>query len=173
LIMKIADFMNRMGREEKGLTLIELMIVLAIVAVIMALAIPQLGGFRSSALEQTAQSDAAQINSALHSVAITEGAQMTAAENENFDDVLDTAGDDWYIGDHADLDRMVDNYDDDYVADATDLIYTGANTNASEGNATSENAPLKVIHHDDIDDGDNEIIKVNNDDDNGDPYEEF
>jgi len=100
MIKKIVDLMNRLGKEEKGLTLIELMIVLAIVAIIAALAVPQIVGYLTAAGEEAAEADAQSLTSAVQMWALQEDAQQRP---DNFD-----PGDDANV---AALEEYVDMYE--------------------------------------------------------------
>ena len=113
MIIRIADWMYRVGRkEEKGLTLIELMIVLAIVAIIAALAIPQIMGWLTAAEEEAAEADANSLTSAIQMYALQDDeVHSPSAFWAETDDDTDLADEDM-LGEYTDINEIEARYDD-------------------------------------------------------------
>lgn len=123
MILKIVNTLRCLGKNERGLTLIELMIVLAIVAIIAALAIPQIMGWLDAATEEAAEADAQSLTSAIQMRALQWGISpdnFDEAHNlddtnfdENWEDTDDPPG--WDLGEFVDLDEIVNRYETDDV----------------------------------------------------------
>jgi len=68
-------------RDEKGFTLIELMIVIAIIGILAAIAIPQFAAYRQRSYNAAAQSDAKNFAVALEAYYVDHNEYTTVADN--------------------------------------------------------------------------------------------
>ena len=86
--------MKRLLRSEKGFTLVELIVVVAIVAVLAAMFIPDLLGHRVDAEVSRARDDIASMRGAVEKYAVEEGSYPEIEEEENdvFKDALEEEG---------------------------------------------------------------------------------
>jgi prepilin-type N-terminal cleavage/methylation domain-containing protein len=84
-------FFNKRLHNKKGFTLIELIVVIAILGILIAIAVPRLGGFRTQAEDTASEAN----------IRIIEGAaQMYYAEYNDFPDSV-SALDDYIDGDEV------------------------------------------------------------------------
>ena len=82
--MDLKKLIKGIGRSEKGFTLIELLVVVAILGVIAAVVILNIGSFIGSGTEESANTEAHQVQTAVI-------AYMTANGNTDYDGTIDTS----------------------------------------------------------------------------------
>ena len=119
MILRIAELLRGAGKEEKGLTLIELMIVLAIVAIIAALAIPQIMGWLDAATEEAAEADANSLTSAIQMRALQENISPDQFEegDDIFGETPDIGNDEWALEEFIDLEEICERHELDYASE--------------------------------------------------------
>lgn len=93
MMIKIANIMKRLRKDEKGFTLIELMVVIAVLGILAALIIPQFTSVNIKAYEANAKTNAS---------AVATAAAMAFAEKGGGSAIVTT----------SDLPAFMSNYDD-------------------------------------------------------------
>ena len=78
----------RNRKKKKGFTLIELIVVIAILAILVAIAVPRLSGFIGRGEEEAANANARTMNSATTLYEVQEGSPLDAANAEAARDEL-------------------------------------------------------------------------------------
>ncbi len=104
---------DKKTKKRKGFTLIELMIVIAILGLLIAMLVPSLVGYRNTALTTTTNAEASSIKTAISAYEINTGAAFavgTSDLTEYLDgvDVQGTAGDDIWGLSHADYEYTLE-----------------------------------------------------------------
>jgi len=77
MIQKFTDSIKAIKKSEKGFTLIELMIVVAIIGILAAIAIPQFAKYREKAYDAGAKADLSHLATSLESYFLDNGTYTT------------------------------------------------------------------------------------------------
>ncbi|RAZ68577.1 prepilin-type N-terminal cleavage/methylation domain-containing protein [Planococcus maitriensis] len=129
-------FLQKKLKDQKGMTLIELLAVIVIIAIIAAIAIPAIGNIIENSRYSAVKSDATNVLSA---------ANIYFTENSDDDKVtVEKLIDDGFLESEGELgeDTFVDNVNPIKITSPTAVIYSGDKT------VTFTNATLKEINDD-------------------------
>lgn len=132
--------MKKRLKNEKGLTLIELLAVIVILAIIAAIAIPAIGNIIDNSRVKAAKADAVNILNAANIYFTDEGAQATSANKDALQSYVDNWG---TFDDDADV----------QVTKGSPNTISGTATLSSGEEITFSNASIELINETDVEPG--------------------
>ncbi len=134
--------MKKRMKDEKGLTLIELLAVIVILAIIAAIAIPAIGNIIENSRVKAAKADAVNILNAANMYFTDEGAGKTTANRTDLEDYVDNWG------------TFEKEKEAVKVENTSPLTLTGKATLSSGETITFNGASIQVINDADVEPGD-------------------
>lgn len=93
-MLSLAKKIRKFSHNQKGFTLVELLVVVAIIAILAAVLLPKLLGYTNNARESRAQGDLASMRSIVEAYAADEG-QGSYPDGNNINNVLNDKGIRW------------------------------------------------------------------------------